>query len=433
MVVTRARQGTLQKITKRVVDAAAPGLRRYILWDTEIKGFGLLILPSGVKSYLYQYRTREGKQRRATIGKHGEWTPTQARSKAENYRQVVQAAGDPLAAKSALKKASTVGHILDAYLESESFKDKAASTQSIDRGRIERHLRPLLGRRHVHLLTVEDIKKAFSAIRDGKTAIDIKTVKRGRARVKGGPGAARMSVDLLRAIFNWANVKPNPCEGVKTGTSGTREVILEDVASYARLFKTLDDMQTERRIRAPVADAIRLIALTGCRRGEAAGLRWQHVDLKHGRILLPPQSHKTGRKTGRPREIVLPAAAQSIISRQPRSGPEDFVFAPVQGEGAIALSKAWRKIRQEADLPPSLGLHGLRHSVASHLAMGGAQAAEIMTAMGHRQLSTVQRYIHFAETSRQALAERAASVALAGMAEGSDSPAAVVKLKDGSQ
>jgi site-specific recombinase XerD len=75
-------------------------------------------------------------------------------------------------------------------------------------------------------------------------------------------------------------------------------------------------------------------------------------------------------------------------------------------------------VRIEANLPPTLGLHGLRHSVASHLTMGGAQAAQIMTAMGHRQLSTVLRYIHFAENARQTLAERAAAVALAGMAAG---------------
>ena len=180
---------------------------------------------------------------------------------------------------------------------------------------------------------------------------------------------------------------------------------------------------------APVADAIRLIALTGCRRGEAAGLRWRHVDLKHGRIVLPPQSHKTGRKTGKPREIILPAEAQKIIARQPEGSPDDFVFAPARGDGAIALSKAWRKVRKEADLPPTLGLHGLRHSIASHLAMSGAQAPEIMTAMGHRQLSTVQRYIHFAQNAREVLAERAASVALAGMAAGVED-AAKLRPKD---
>ena len=306
-----------------------------------------------------------------------------------------------------------MGEILDAYLASESFKDKAPSTQAVDRGRIERHLRPLLGRKHAHKLGSEDIKRALNAIRDGKTAKDEKTRSRGRARVTGGAGTARMSIDLLRAIFNWAEIKPNPCQGVKTGTSGTRETILEDVDRMRRLFNTLDRLEAERQIRGPVADAIRLIALTGCRRGEAAGLRWQYVDLKRSRILLPPQSHKSGRKTGKPREIMLRQPRRASSSGNREAAPDDFVFAPARGDGAIALSKAWRKIRQEADLPTSLGLHGLRHSVASHLAMSGAQAPEIMTAMGHRQLSTVQRYIHFAETFRQALAERAASAALA--------------------
>jgi integrase len=313
-----------------------------------------------------------------------------------------------------------LGDLLDAYLESEDFKDKAASTQSIDRGRIERHLRPLLGRKHAHLLTDNAIKRALAAIRDGRTATDIKTGKRGRARVRGGEGAARMAIALLRTIFNWAvkerMVKVNPCANVQTGTSGIRETILEDAADYARLFETLDRMERERRIRAPAADAIRLIALTGCRRGEAAGLRWTHVDLKQGRIVLPPAAHKTGRKTHKPRIIALPAAAQAIIARQPSGGPDDFVFAPARGDGALALSKIWRKVRVEAELPAAIGLHGLRHSLASHMAMGGAQAAEIMTALGHRQLSTAQRYVHWAENARQALAERAASVPLAGLA-----------------
>ena len=371
------------------------------------------MLASGIKSFVYKYRTPEGIQRRVTIGQDGAWTPDQARRHAEDLRQIVRSGGDPLGTKQALRKSATVGDLLDAYLASQDFADKAPSTQSIDRGRIERHLRPLFGKRHAHLVVQHDIKVALAAIRDGKTAADIRTRARGRARVRGGAGTARMSIDLLRVVFNWAKVKPNPCEGVKTGTSGTRETILADAADYARLFKTLDQMEMERRIRAPAADAIRLIALTGCRRGEAANLRWQHVDLRQGRITLPPTAHKTGKKTGKPRIIALPAAAQAIIAKQPTDG--EFVFTPAKGDGALALSQAWRKVRVEAQLPPDIGLHGLRHCVASHLAMGGAGSAEIMQAMGHRQLSTVARYIHFAETAQQALAERAATVAVTGM------------------
>jgi integrase len=353
----------MPKISKRVTDAAHPRPDRYILWDTELKGFGLLVLPSGVKSYFYQYRTPEGRQRRATIGRHGEWTPAQARKKADECRQLVRSGRDPLGEKRALRLAPTVGDLLEAYLSSQSFKEKAASTQAIDHGRIERHLRPLLAKKHAHLLTSEDVRRALAYIRRGKTAADIKTRKRGRARVRGGEGTARMAIDLLRTIFNWALeerlVKENPCSGIKTGASGTRDTIIDNPADYCRLFDALDRLESQRRLRAPVADAIRLIALTGCRRGEAAGLRWEHVDLRRGRILLPPQSHKTGRKTGKPREIILPAAAQAIIAWQREGKPNQFVFMPAGGNGPIALSKPWRMVREEAQLPRSLGLHGV--------------------------------------------------------------------------
>ena len=409
------------KITKRTVDSSqTPGVgKRDYLWDDELKGFGLLLLPSGVKSYFYQYRTAEGTDRRITIGKHGAFTPDQARSTAEDLRQRVRSGGDPIAEKKALHAAATVAELLDSYVSSENFKSKAAKTQAIDLGRIERHLKPLLGRKYAHILTPSEVERALAGIRDGKTAVDVKTRKRGRARVRGGEGAARMSIVLLRTAFAWALrdgiVKANPCQHVRTGQSGTRDTILNDTASYARLFQTLDRMETEKRIRGPVADAIRLIALTGARRGEVAGLIWSYVDLKKGLLTLPANAHKTGRKTGRPRVIGLPAAAQAIIARQPAGNPDNFVFLPAQGQGVLSLSKPWRKVRVEADLPAGIGLHGLRHSVASHMAMGGAEAAEIKTTLGHRQLSTAQRYIHWAQDARQALAERAASVAVAGM------------------
>ena len=106
------------------------------------------------------------------------------------------------------------------------------------------------------------------------------------------------------------------------------------------------------------------------------------MDLKDGRIVLPASGHKTGRKTGKPRVIHLPAAAQQIVARQPEGGPDDFVFSPSKGEGPVSLAKPWRAIRAEADLPKGVGLHGLRHCLATPLAVGGAQAAEIMVSLG---------------------------------------------------
>ena len=411
----------MPKISKRTVDAASPDTaRRFFIWDTEIKGFGLLVLPSGVKSYVLQYRTQDGDSRRATIGKHGTITPDEARAKADMMRRAIAEGRDPLAEKRDRRYAATVGDLLDAYLASETFAAKAETTRATDRGRILRHLKPLLGKVKADQLTPERIKRASAAIRDGKTAVTEKTGFRGQARVRGGEGAARKSVRLLRAVLSWAvaegKVKGNAAAGIKTGSDGSRDTILDDADAYARLFRTLDTMETERRIRQPVADAVRLIALTGARRGEVSSMRWRHVDLKAGLVTL--DVHKTAKSTGKPRVIGLPAAAAVLIARQPVGGPDDYVFAPARGKGPLVLSKPWRAIRAEAELPEGIGLHGLRHSLASHMAMRGAEASEIMVVLGHRNLATSQGYIHWAQDARQQIAEKAAAVALAGMIGG---------------
>lgn len=423
----------MPKLTKKIVDAAKPQeKKRYIVWDQHLVGFGLLVLPTGVKSYLFNYRLPDGRGRRITIGQHGQWTPDQARRKAEELRQQVRAGSDPLATRRTFKDSPTLSDVLDAYLESDPYKAKTTTTQAIDRGRFDRHLRPLLGNKRAYLLSETDIKRALVAIREGRTRADVKTGPRGLARVRGGETTARDTIGLLKTVLNWAVsekiIKTNPAAGLKLGGSRVRETILQDAEDYGRLFETLDKMERELRIRPQAADAIRLIALTGCRRGEAANLRWRHVDLKQGRVVLPAAEHKSGHKTRKPRIITLPAAAQAIIARQPEGEPDDFVFAPSRGSGALALSRVWNKVRHEAELPDGIGLHGLRHSVGSHMAMAGAQAAEIMQQLGHHQLSTTSRYIHWAENARQGLAEKAAATALAGMAAAKGS-GKVVKLK----
>jgi integrase len=178
-----------------------------------------------------------------------------------------------------------------------------------------------------------------------------------------------MSIRLLRAATNWAIgeglLSSNPCVHLNLGADGTRDLIVDDEATYRRLFATLDRMEQERRLKPVVADAIRLIALTGARRGEVLGLKWHHVHLDRGLLSLPAGAHKAGRRTGKPRVIGLPVVAQTIVLRQPKAEPPELVFASSRG-GAISLSKPWRQVRVEADLPPKIGLHGLRHSFATH-------------------------------------------------------------------
>ena len=381
-----------QRISKRAVDAARAGNKPEFTWDSTLPGFGLLVLPSGAKSYVFQFRTAEGRTRRATIAKVGKTTPEQARRIAEEMSRRVKDGGDPLDDRRAVREAVTVGATARPVCRERVVRAEGATARRRPQiGQIERHLKPLLGKRHVEKLEPEDIRRTFAAIRDGKTAVQIKTGPRGLARVTGGEGAARYACRLLHAAFAWGVserlIDRNPAAGVDFGTDGERELVL-DVDDYERLFAALQKMEAERRIRAPVADAIRIIALTGARRGEITSLRWREVEA--GRIKLPAGRHKTGRQTGKPRIIQLPAAAQQIIARQPPGAPDDFVFSPARDGGPLSLAKPWAAIRKEAALPEGIGLHGLRHSLATLLAVGGAQAAEIMTSLGHRQLCTTR-------------------------------------------
>lgn len=422
----------MAKLTKSEVDSLKPKDDQYFAWSDDPKGFGVKVFPTGVKSFVFQYRTKEGKSRRYTIGKLSDTlTVEQARKKAKDLFFEVLGGADPMGHKQMRREAMTVNELLTNYMASPAFEEKAESTKDTDKGRIIRHLMPLLGKYHADLLTSDQIRQAQTAIKDGKTAGNFKTISRGLAKVRGGAGTADKSVLILRAAYTWAIsqklLTENPAADVAVAQPGQRETIIEDSSQYKALFDTLDAMESELRVRSAVADAIRFIALTGARRGEVVGLKWAWVNPQAALITIPPKSHKTGRKTGKPRYIALPAAASAIIARQPAGEAEDYVFRSTKPGAKLSINKPWRQVCAKAKLPGDLVLHGLRHSIGTHLAMNGGSNFELMTMLGHKQVSTTQRYIHFAERARSTLAQRAASVAVAGMAEAEGKKKAEVK------
>jgi hypothetical protein len=96
------------------------------VWDGEFKGFGVLVLPSGVKSYVYDYRTPQGTKRRTTIGKHGDWKRRARRRTIA--ATLLSTAAIRLGAKRAEREAATVGAMVDAYLASEAFASLGRTT-----------------------------------------------------------------------------------------------------------------------------------------------------------------------------------------------------------------------------------------------------------------------------------------------------------------
>ena len=135
----------MAKITKRAVDAMQPDPHRDVFtWDSELRGFGVRVKPSGVKTFLIQYRNVEGRTRRLVLGQYGALTPEMARDLARKNLTGVANGEDPSAERHAVRAGMSVSDVCDWYLEQaeagrirRNRRPIKASTLRMDRSRIE--------------------------------------------------------------------------------------------------------------------------------------------------------------------------------------------------------------------------------------------------------------------------------------------------------
>jgi integrase len=382
-----------------------------VAWDPMLPGFGARRQRGTAISYVLFYRTREGRQRWFTIGRHGApWTPETAREEAQRLLGSIANNADPAADKRAARKAQTVSELCDLYLaDAEAGRlvtrrrmAKKASTLATDRGRIERHIKPLLGRRAVASVAREDIETFMHEVTAGKTAGKTKTKPRGLAHVRGGRGTASRTVGLLGAIFGYA-VKhrmrlDNPVHGVLRPADGRRERRLTD-DEYKSLGVALRNSEAANMWPAAIAVA-RFLALSGWRSGEALSLRWDEIDLVRRTATLGDT--KTGRSV-RP----LANATCDLLRSLRQSGI--LVFPATRGDGRlVGFPKFWARIAKDGELPADVTPHTLRHSFASLAADLGHSEPTIAALVGHKGHSITSRYIHAADAALLAAADAVA-------------------------
>jgi integrase len=363
-------------------------------------------------SYVLFYRTSEGRQRWYTIGRHGApWTPETARDEAKQLLGDVARKHDPAADKRAKRNAKTIADLCDLYLkDAESGRlltrrrvPKKQSTLTTDRGRIERHIKPLLGRRTVAAVTREDVETFMHDVAEGKTAGRIKTTKaRGLANVRGGKGTASRTVALLGAIFTYAvrhkMRSDNPVHGIVRPADGRRDRRLSD-DEYKALGTALK--KAEASVWPPAIAVTQFLAFTGWRSGEALGLRWGELDLPRRTALLGDT--KTGQSM-RP----LSLAACDLLRGMTRIS--DLVFPATRGDGPMAgYASMWGKIAGFGKLPADVTPHVLRHSFASLAADLGYSEPTIAALIGHKRHSTTSRYVHVADDVLLAAADAVAN------------------------
>ncbi len=364
----------MAKITKKRVESIKPSDRDVLEWDDELRGFGIRVKPSGVRSYIIQYRNRFGRSRRLTIGAHGRLTAEEARKEARFLLSEVERGGDPAADRVISRRALKFAEFAERYMTDYVPGRKKPSTIQTDKMNLRCHILPVLERLPVNAVTRADVVRLHQ-------------------NMKPVPGAANRTLELLSHMLNVAEkwgLRPdgsNPCRHVEKYKLMKRERYLSS-DELARLGHALAEAERTRTERPDAFAAIRLLILTGCRRSEILTLRWEHVDFENRRLRLPES--KTGAKI-----IHLNAPALEVLNGLTPKPTGWVITGAKEGAHLVNLKKPWHRMRERAKLD-GVRLHDLRHSFASVGVSGGLSLPVIGALLGHSQPATTARYAHLA-------------------------------------
>jgi site-specific recombinase XerD len=412
--MARQTQGnTTQRLSKRTVDAALRQERRYIIWDSDLPGFGLRIEPNGHKTFIIRYRAgggRQGTLRQKNIGRVGTVTPEEARTAARKILGPAAAGGDPLGERDAARKAGiTVTEVCDWFLREAGSgrllgrrgQPIKPQTIALDRSRIEVHVKPLIGRKPVSGLSLKDMEGMQADIALGKTAAPVADGKRRRGGVAtGGGGVAGRTLTMLHAIFEHAVrhqvIDANPARGARKIASGRKKARLSQDQLTAFGKALIASAATGESLTALAA--IRLLCLTGLRRNEALGLRPEWI-LPDGGIDFPDT------KSGPQVRPIGKSAVDLLRACVATNGAAEWVFPADRGEGHyVGLPKVLQRVAARAKVA-GVTPHVLRHTFASVAADLGFSELTIAGLLGHSAGSVTSGYVHL-DTALVAAADR---------------------------
>jgi integrase len=393
-----------EKLTKRHIDGLKPATKPYRHYDTELKGFGVQVMPSGIKSYIVEYRPDGGgrnvAKKRMTIGRVGELTPDQARTLAGDRLAEVRRGSDPLSDRQTKRRELKLSEFIDQWetdapVSKRTGKPMKELTRSYMLARLRHHVVPILGRKRVSDVTVDDVNEMIRRIAKGETAKDAPSLKkRGRIKVRGGEGAALKVTSDLSIIFNYAVEKrvvlANPVTHARKPRAGKRHEFLS-AAEFTKIGQALADLEAEGCNPTGIA-ILRLILLTGARPSEIEGLTWAEVDMDQQCLRLTQS--KTGYSV-RP----LAQAAVNILAAIP-SGQSPFVFPATRGDGHFTgAKKIWNQARAKAGLPGRVRYHA-RHAMATFALADGVNIVSVAAIMGHKgPRTTLATYAHVIDKS----------------------------------
>jgi integrase len=405
-----------KRLTRRLVDSLRATGRDYILYDADVQGFGVRVLPSGRRIYFAQYRIPGGgrrlNSRRITIGEHGTFMPEDARKRARELLASVHQGKDPARERVELRQSPLVEDLALPYLEMVERERK--SKTAYEYRRMFGHKKEKDGSLKPNDENLGDILPTIGKLR-------VKDVNRADvARLKDskeGRYAANRLVALVSSFFSWCEEQgyrepgTNPAKGLKRHREEGRRRYCRYLSpkEAKRLGKAL--IKQEKAGANPFAvAAIQFLLFTGFREQEGLSLPWSAVNVKTGAVVLPDA------KTSE-RDRVLNPHALGVLSKLQRVNGNPFFFPGARpGDHLHEIKRVWNAVRKEAKLE-DFRLHDLRHSYASAAISEGVSLAVVGELLGHRSAQTTKRYAHLFDDARRGASEKASS-ALAAMLAG---------------
>jgi integrase len=372
------------KLTKRTVDAIKPRDKTFIVFDSDIKGFGARIAPSGGVSFVLEYRPGAGgrgvAKRRLTLGRYGQMTLEQGRQAALTALAGVRLGSDPQAEKTRQRAALSLADLIEQFL-TEHVGTKLKPKTKIS---YEDALANLLAAYGTHKAATLS-RAQLSALHRSMAAI---------------PYRANKMLAVTSSAFLWAGNQgllpegfTNPATKITRYKEHARERFLtgEELSRLGDALRTLP-------INPFAAAAIRLLILTGARLREILHARWENVDIERGILFLPDS--KTGKKP-----LFLNAPAIDVLGELPRFADNPHVICGRKpGAHLSDLDGQWRAVKKAARLE-GVRLHDLRHSNASVGADSGYSLQVIGRLLGHSRITTTERYAHLANDPVRAASE----------------------------
>lgn len=363
------------KLTKRIIDAEnyqGNGDSKHILWDSELTGLGLRVYPSGKKSFVLSYR-QNGRKRLFAIGKYGVLTIDEAREQAINKLSEIGKGEDPVQERRNQTKAQTFGELCTLYLERHAKLHKKSWGE--DERRINTRLLPVWRHHLIGAITRQDISTLHS-----KIGVDY-------------PYEANRVLALVSKIFELAiewSILPenqaNPAFRIKKFKEEKRDRYVKE----EEMPRLMEAIQQERNVYA--RSAVLLYLLTGMRKSELLGIKWEDIDFQREEIRL------NDTKAGRVHYVPLSSVAKDILNKIPRDANNPYVFVSSKGGNLTTIRKPWVRIREQAGLD-DVRLHDLRRTVGSWLAQSGHSLHLIGQVLNHSNESTTKVYARLQDSN----------------------------------